>query len=143
MAILGTSAVQELRTRLNGCSAPWLLAGYQLSAGEPPAKSLQGTLGFLDWRLHGRLARLVREARLPPGEIAMLSNRGRLGQATLLVAHLKGDKSDLTSIETALKGLQAQDICVAASSFPEDFVSKLEAVFTKAGIRWTTLEATQ
>ena len=101
---------------------------------------MQGILGYLDWRLHGKISQAFRQDILPVGGLSFFANRGKLGKANLLVYHWEEEAQALKTIQASLESLQAKEICVATSSFPEDFLPSLQKSIEKMGIEWIKLE---
>jgi hypothetical protein len=138
MALLEESKYIEVLKNLDDCQSPWLLAAYQESSN--PARSLQGILGVIDWRLHGLLSDLIKKQRLEMDELAIIPGQARLGKASLLVHYCGLDLHKSEKIVDSLKKLHCQEICLVETSFPADFLRKLKQNLSKAGIKCLSLD---
>lgn len=139
MAKLDDSMLEKLRAAVQRCEKPWILAAYQQDKGQSLAASLEGTIGFLDWRLHGQVSRLLKRKLMARGSLTLVPSRRHLGNASLLVYFAEGKEEDSDDVLSALKKLNAKDICLAEDTFPAALATKLKKSFSKAGIRWDTL----
>lgn len=138
MAILDSSQLSALRTRCNECSSPWLLACLQKRS--PLATSMQGVLGYIDWRLHGKVSQALKKNILKEGEQSLFVNTGKIGQASLLLHHWQDPKTALQLISASLQKLNAKEICVAESTFPADFLPQLKKKLAELNLQWNSLE---
>lgn len=132
MASLDPAKVSHLRKCIDACQEDLLLAAIP----QETARSLQGVLGVLDWRVHGAISRLVKQNAL--SELSLFPSRRLLGKASLVL--FRGSETSVSKLGDALKKLGAARICVAESSFSPSLWSKLEAQLKRAEISWTKLE---
>ena len=128
-----------MASSVQSCEKPWILAAYQREKGQTLAASLEGTIGFLDWRLHGQVSRLLKRKQIPLGSMTLVPSRHHLGSASLLVYFAENKEHDSDAVLTALKKLNAKDLCLAEDTFPEALATKLKKSLSKAGIRWDRL----
>ena len=138
MAKLDEASLTRLKSALDKCDEPWILAAYCPKPSMSPSASLEGTLGYLDWRLHGQLSLLIKRVRVPAGRLAMIPSQSQLGKASLIVFHARED-SQAQDVVNALKKLHASQISIAADTWPEPMGSQLKKQLTKAGIEWSML----
>ena len=139
MATLSGSELKQLSESVDSCKATWILAGYRRRPQGPLSATLQGALGFFDWRLHGQVSQLVQKGQPRKGGIAMIPSRGRLGQSSLLVYGLNG-APDTVEIVKALRNLRAERLSLAGSTWPEGTADKLQKALNKAGIKCELLK---
>ena len=139
MAKLDECTLEKLRTAVQRCEKPWILAAYQREEGQTLAASLEGTIGFLDWRLHGQVSRLLKRQLMRRGTLTPVPSRRHLGKASLLVYFAEGREDDSDDVLGALKKLHAKELCLAEDTFPAALATKLKKSFSKAGIRWDAL----
>ena len=138
MAKLDETALDKLRSAIQHCDKQWILAACRVGDDAGSRAPLEGTIGFLDWRLHGQVSRLLKRGRLPAGELTLVPSQRHLGRASLLVYAAESDDDD-ADIAPALKKLRADDICVAIDTLPPTLATKWKKSFAKAGIQWRAL----
>lgn len=132
MGRLATEQKARWKKALASCEAPWIICGVDPSL--PRSERLLGMAGILDWHLHGQVSRLFVRGVFAPGEFCLVPWAGK----NFLFHHFKGTPAPLIQ---RLRSLRADNIAVAASTFPEDFLSDLKENLRKEGIRWTKLES--
>lgn len=135
MASLDSKQVSDLRSRIEACSEPYLLA--YLEPQSSPAKTMEGTLGVIDWCLHGTISKLLKQEDL--GDFTLVPQNRLLGKASLLL--LSGDAPK--NLPKILKQLNIQRLCIAAGTIPEGALPKLQQQLVKAGVGYSTLESDQ
>jgi hypothetical protein len=138
MAKLDEASLSRLKSALDRCEHPWILAAYYPETTKPVSASLQGTLGYLDWRLHGQFSLLIKRVRVPAGKLALIPSQNQLGKASLLVYHAR-ENSQAQDIVSALKKLNPSHISIAADTWPEPIASQLKKQLSKTGIEWSVL----
>lgn len=138
MAKLDEASLTRLKSALDRCEQPWILAAYCPQSSRPLSASLEGTLGYLDWRLHGQLSMLIKQVRIPMGRLALIPSRRQLGKASLIVYHA-GESSHAQEVIQALKKLNASQIALAEDTWPAAIAGQLKKQLTKAGIEWSSL----
>ncbi len=139
MATLETLTARTYKQNLDSCEEPWLLAVAH-PGNSSESDVARGLLGIIDWRLHGKVSKLLREQSIAEGNCAIFSSPNKLGRATLLLYRSAG-KISFTALIKNLEQLQVKELCLAEDTFPEDFSSKLKDNLDNAGIRWATLES--
>lgn len=129
------SADQKTRWKndLGSCAAPWVVCGIDFAL--PPAERLLGMAGLIDWHLHGQVSKLLVDGELRAGDFCLVPGAGK----TFLFCQLAGKSAPLVQ---RLRLLHADEIAVATSTFPEDFLRDLKENLKKEGIRWSQLEST-
>jgi hypothetical protein len=95
---------------------------------------MSGTLGVIDWCLHGTISNLLKENNLE--EFTLVPQNRLLGKASLLL--LRGDAPK--NLPTLLQRLKVQSLCIAAGTIPDGSLPKLQQQLKKAGVSFTTLE---
>lgn len=138
MAKLDESCIENLRTAIHRCNKPWILAAYCIDSEKSSPALLEGTIGFFDWRLHGQISRLVKRNQMQPGSLTLVPSQRHLGKASLLV-YAAGKQDDVEKIASALKKLNATQLCVAEETLPNGLMAKLKKSLAKAGIEWSPL----
>jgi hypothetical protein len=106
----------------------------------PLAASMQGVLGYIDWRLHGKISQALKKDILQAGEQSLFVNTGKIGKATLILHHWQDEKTALKEISASLQKLNAKEVCVAESTFPENFLPVLKNKFLELNLQWSSLE---
>jgi hypothetical protein len=119
------------KKNLAECNAAWIVCGIDFSL--PASERLLGMTGLIDWHLHGQVSRLIAENQLSPGEFCLVPGAGK----NFLFCQLKEKSAPLVQ---RLRAMHAEEIAVASSTFPEDFLADLKENLKKAGIRWSKLE---
>jgi|SRR3989344_6842777 len=141
MAKLDDLSIKNLKNSLNNCSSKIILSCYQKTDGEGLAKSLEGTLGYLDWCLDGQISKLLKCEGMKSGELTLISGKNKLGkQSSLLIYTAKKSDIDAQRIAKALRGLQVENLSIAQSTFPKDSLGSLEKALKKEQIEWQSLE---
>lgn len=139
MAKLDEAALDKLRTAVQRCDKPWILAAYYQDKGKPLPASLEGTIGFLDWRLHGQVSRLIKRNLIERGSLTLVPSRRQLGKASLLVYFVSDKDEGSEDVTAALKKLNAKELCLAEDTWPAPLAAKVKKSLAKAGIAWNTL----
>ena len=140
MAVLSESDEIELKRAIDSCQSPWILAAYTNKGKRSISASMEGTLGYLDWRLHGQLSNLLRRGLMKKGSLTIIPARKKLGKASLLVFSASGKDDENKSLLDSLKKLRAERLSIAESTLPEGLSAKLKKALTKSGIAWESLE---
>lgn len=138
MARLDRETIMAFEDKLQNNTCPWMLATYSLPDGSQP-KTISGVLGFIDWRLHGRLARLLQRNLIRSGEAILFPNENRLNQASLLVFPENGKPVQEKKVVNCLSGLGVQEICLIESTFNPEKFTALKKSLTNHQIQWTII----
>lgn len=134
MASLDPGKVSHLRRCLEACNESYLLAA--VDHVEENAKALKGSLGVIDWRLHGAISRLTKE---PFDSFTLMPHNRLLGKASLLL--FRADQSKcISELPQVLKKINAERICVAESTMSPSLFSSIEQQLKKANVTWSKLE---
>lgn len=139
MARLDANALDKLRAAVQRCEKPWILAAYHQEKGKPVPTSLEGTLGFLDWRLHGQVSRLIKREHVVRGSLTLVPSRRQLGRASLLVYFVPDKDEGDADVVAALKKLNAKELVLAEDTWPAPLAAKVKKSLAKAGIAWEAL----
>ncbi len=139
MAILESIKARSYKQSLDACEEPWLLAvAHEGNAAQAEVPS--GLLGVIDWRLHGKLSKLLSQGEITENHCGIFNSPNKLGRASLLL-YCSSKKITLAPLLKSIEQLQVKSICLAEDTFPEDFSEKLKDNLDKAGIRWAILES--
>ncbi len=122
---------------LRTCSSPWIAFGVDEKKGNSNADRLAGMAGLIDWHLHGQVSTLVSRKVFSQEEFCLFPSVDR--KNTFLLYHFAAD-ADAKSFLSQLKLLNVKEICLAETTFPEDFLHKVKQTLKKEGIRCTKLE---
>jgi len=136
MAILDADQKKSWKSSLKNCDSPWIAFGLP-SGGSSLAEKMNGMPGLIDWHLHGQVSNLLAQGLLPSGEFCLIPNTS--GQKHFLLYHYELTP-DAKGFFAKLKKLKVTELCLAESTFPEDFLAKVKQTLTKEGIRCTKLE---
>lgn len=137
MAYLNTAEKDSWKAALRSNDSPWIafgLNGQTLSRAE----RLGGMAGLIDWHLHGQVSKLLAEERLGNEEFCLLP--GLAEKSTSFLLYQYGENPNASALMNRLRQLNISEICLAESTFPEDFLAKLKQTLKKEGIRCTKLE---
>lgn len=140
MARLDNSKLASIRKAVDACEQPWILVAYEREEGVDLPASLEGPLGYFDWRLHGQISRLVRRGLLPKGGMAMLPGEQKTGKSSLLIYNSTDRQDGAPRITESLKKLQAKEVAIVEETWPEELCAKMKKALTKAGIPWSSLD---
>src|SRR5262249_5175071 len=125
----------RLRDCLDACSAPLLLVAADDK--NSPESNFHGTLGLIDWRVHGHVSQLLARGAL--ADFNLIPNLGALGKAALLV--MKQNAKLGQKLPQVLAKLQVGEVCVAESTFLEKDLQALHDTLRKAQVSWNRLES--
>jgi hypothetical protein len=125
------------KAALRGATAPWVGFGLD-SAVELLSDRLNGMAGLIDWHLHGQVSKLLAERALQPEEFCLVPTG--TGAQNFLLYHY-GSAPDAKAFALRAKKLGIQQLALAASTFPKDFLAKLEQNLKKEGIPFSHLES--
>lgn len=138
MAELTRESIKQFDEKVQGNTCPWLLAGIDIEeAGR--SQVLSGAIGYIDWRLHGRVARLLKEKQVLQDQPILFPREARLHSASLLVFPQKPGQKELKQILLRIKQLKISEVCLIESSFTEEFCKSLKKSLTSASIQWKIL----
>ncbi len=140
MAQLAYKDIKQLDRVLEKCREPWILAAYSKENKQSLSASMEGTLGYFDWRLHGQISKLVKRKRMQEGDFILIPNKARLGQASLLIYYLKDEKASGKDVVNCLQKLNAKKLSFSESTWPEVAAVNIKKALKKAGISWSVLE---
>lgn len=138
MARLDQQKQQEWKAALARNQAPWVACGVDFS-DESSSMAFEGIAGLIDWSLHGQVSTLVMRKQITAGECCLVPGDPRRGRPNYLFFPIRSAMTAQAFLEKTRK-LQVQEIALAESTFPEDFLSKVKQTFKKEGIRYTKLE---
>lgn len=124
------------KTALRGEKAPWVLFGLDSSV-ELLSDRMGGMAGLIDWHLHGQVSALLGRRALGPEEFCLVPTG--TGAQSFLLYHY-GPSPDAKALVNHAKKLKVSHLALAASTFPKDFLAKLEQNLKKDGISFSHLE---
>jgi hypothetical protein len=127
---------ESWKAALRGERAPWIAFGLDSSAA-PLSDRLSGMAGLIDWHLHGQVSRLLAGGSLQPEEFCLVPTG--TGAQNFLLYHF-GPSPDAKAFAAQAKKLKVTQLALASSTFPKDFLSKLEQNLKKEGIHFSHLE---
>ncbi|RZA08643.1 MAG: hypothetical protein EOP11_04275 [Proteobacteria bacterium] len=116
--------------------APWIAFGLDASV-ELISDRLSGMAGLIDWALHGQVGKLLGAESAKAFEFALLPAPS--GHQSFLL-YQYGREPDAKAFAAQLKKLGVEELVLAASTFPRDFLAKLEQNLKKDGIPTRHLE---
>jgi hypothetical protein len=136
VAYLEAAEKDSWKAALRAANAPWIAFGLNAQTLSR-AERLGGMAGLIDWHLHGQVSRLLAGERLAAEEFCFLPGPSA---TTSFLLYQHGENPSPASFLSRLKQLNIPEICLAESTFPEDFLAKLKQNLKKEGIRCTKLE---
>lgn len=139
MARLDREELEILKHQIQESKHPWLFAALDSTKEQKASLSLEGALGYFDWRLHGQVSNLVKKRALTAGTITMIPAQQLLGRSNLLIYSPKKTSGDanpdeVNHIVNSLKGLKVQEVCFVDSTWPGQIHEKLKKALIKAKI---------
>lgn len=137
MAHLETPEKDSWKAALRSNDSPWIAFGLNGQTFSR-AERLNGMAGLIDWHLHGQVSKLLADERLSSEEFCLLP--GPAANSTSFLLYQFGENPSASAFLNRLKQLNIPEICLAESTFPEDFLAKLKQTLKKEGIRCTKLE---
>lgn len=143
MARLDRESLDSLKDRVDNSKHRWIFAAFTRNSESAPAETMEGPLGYFDWRLHGQVSRLVRSNSLRKGSITMIPSQRHLGSSNLLVYTPQSGESnqqEVNAIIEALERLQVKEVCFVESTWPEKFVRQIQSSLKKKKISYSSLE---
>jgi len=136
MARLSTETRNAWKAALQNCKAPWIIFGVN-SNGESLAEKLEGMAGLVDWHVHGQVSQALIRGRVSEGEFCLIP--GAEGRPSFLL-YLFETTPDVKTMLTKIRALKVRSLCLAESTFPEDFSTRVKQTLSKEGISCITLE---
>lgn len=136
MATLDPAEKKRWKAAIAAVEEPWIVCGLEHEAGRAYA-TMDGVVGLLDWSAHGQISRLLRAGQLGPQNAAILPGDPIRRRASVLLFPVA---AGVPALAKKIVQLGANDLALAAVTFPEDFLAKLKQTLGKEGIRCTTLE---
>jgi len=137
MAYLEPAVKDSWKAALRSNGSSWIAFGLNAQTLSR-AERLGGMAGLIDWHLHGQVSKLLADQRLADEEFCLLPGPAASSTSFLLYQH--GANPNTASFLSRLKQLNISEICLAETTFPEDFLAKLKQNLKKEGIRCTKLE---
>jgi hypothetical protein len=137
VAYLETAEKDSWKAALRSNTSPWIAFGLNGSTLSR-AERLGGMAGLIDWHLHGQVSKLLASERLAAEDFCLLPGPAAKPTSFLLYQH--GENPSTSAFVNRLRQLNISEICLAESTFPEDFLGKLKQTLKKEGIRCTKLE---
>ena len=137
MANLDTPKRESLKAALRACSSPWVAFALNSETANRDER-MNGMAGLIDWHLHGQVSSLLAGNRIGKNEFCLIPATTAGSTSFLLYQH--GEKPSVSELTDRLQQLKIGEICLAESTFPGDFLSKLKQTLKKEGIRCTKLE---
>jgi len=114
------------------------LVAFGLDSGVPLlSERVSGVAGLIDWRLHGQVSKLLARGALAPEEFCLVPTGA--GAQNFLLYHY-GPSPDAKAFAAHAKKLKTDRLAIAGSTFPKDFLLKLEQHLKKEGISFSHLE---
>lgn len=136
MAILDAGLKKSWKASLQACRSEWIAFGVS-AEGKSLAEKMNGMPGLIDWHLHGQVSALLTRSRVEQEEFGLIP--GAHQQTSFLLYH-HGANPDVKNFLQRVRKLQVKSICLAETTFPEDFLAKVKQTFTREGINCTKLE---
>lgn len=136
MARLSPEQRKAWLERASRVAEPWLVGGLD-SRVDSLAERVGGMAGILDWLVHGQVSRLLKREALGAEEFCLVP--GPQGRPNVLL-YQYGGSPDAKLLSSKMKGLGVQNICLAETTFPKDFLAKLKQNLGREGISCTKLE---
>ncbi len=102
---------------LANCATPWIVSGIDFSL--PAPERLHGMTGLFDWHLHGQVSRLLAGGSRADWQFCLVPSAGK----NFLFYRLGGNSAPLVQ---RLRAMHAEEIAVASSTFPGDFLRDLK-----------------
>lgn len=143
MARLDRKSLESLKLKLDNSKHRWLFAAFKRTNGSEAGETMEGPLGYFDWRLHGQVSRLVRSKVLKEGSITMIPSQRHLGESNLLIYTSKNDEfndQDVESIIESLEKLQVDEVCFVDATWPEDIAKNIKSSLNNKSISYASLE---
>jgi hypothetical protein len=131
------STKAQWKAALNGQTGGFI--GCALDSSLPVSVRFEGMAGLIDWQLHGQISSLLARKELPPGKACLLPGDSGLSRPSVVVLHTE-PASEPKAFAAQIKKLGIEEIALAESTFPEDFLGKLKQTLKKEGVRCTKVE---
>jgi hypothetical protein len=138
MARLDQEKRREWKAALVSTKAHWIVCGLDINE-ENPCSTLEGMPGLIDWTLHGQVSDLLLRKKISEGECCLVPGDSALGRPNFLFFPRSSAAGAQALMEKARK-LKIDELALAESTFPEDFLTKLKQTLKKEGIRFMKLE---
>ncbi len=140
MARLDSHTRAAWKSALQSSQAPWIVCGIDTTAPSL-AQRLEGMPGLIDWRVHGQVSALMNRQEMASETFCLIPDPSR--PRTSFLVYNYGKSIDPKIFLQQLRALKLQEVQLAESTFPEDFLQKVKQHFKKEGIRSTKLEPEQ
>jgi hypothetical protein len=137
MANLDSPKKESLKAALRACSAPWVAFALNSETANRDER-MNGMAGLIDWHLHGQVSSLLAGNRIGKNEFCLIP--GTTAGSTSFLLYQHGEKPSVSELTDRVQQLKIGEICLAESTFPEDFLPELKQNLKKEGIRCTKLE---
>ena len=139
MANLNPTQKAQLNEKLSQVTAPWVLFGVDASRSSL-AERMDGLAGLIDWNVHGQVSRLLTKNLFPDDGFCVVPGDPSCARPSF-IAFQYGANPDVKFAAERIRKLGIQELCVAETTFPEDFSRKLKQTLSKEGSSWTKLES--
>jgi len=136
MARLTAEIRSSWKAALRDCRAPWVIFGVN-AEGKSLAEKLNGMAGLIDWLVHGQISRALIRGRVGANEFCLIP--GAESRPSFLLYHFD-TSPDAKSFLAKIRALNVKSLCLAESTFPEDFSTRVKQTLSKEGISCITLE---
>ena len=118
---------------------PWILIG--LPEKLENLQKVRGTVGIVDWHVHGQVSELLKRNYLTNG-YAIIAGDPNKQRASIFIVRT-GESLQLPALIDKIKKLAISSLCIAESTFPKDILEKLKQNLSKASIDFSKLEPTE
>ncbi len=136
MASLEPAKKQLWKAAISSTKAPWVACGFTIPE---ISTAPDGILGLIDWLVHGQVSQLFIQGRLAAGECCLLPGHSGSNRPGFLLVPVAAP-SGVQLLAEKTRKLKINELALAETTFPEDFLAKVKQTFKKEGIRWTKLE---
>ncbi len=108
-----------------------------LKRDKSPSATLNGLPGIADWILHGQVSTQLQKNLLSNGDLLWIPGKG---VTTNFLFFYLDDSFESKEVFKKLKGIDLNEVVIAETTFPEDFLVKLKQNLKKEEISFTCLE---
>ncbi len=135
MASLSPTEKIALKKKLLSMGDSWIVIGLQKQ--KSLASTIDGIAGLADWILHGQVSKQLQKMQLSNGDLFWVPGAGI--PTNFLFIYLD-DTFESKEVFKKLRSIQMNNVVVAESTFPEDFLGKLKQNLKKEEVTFTSLE---
>lgn len=138
-------SLDSLKNSMRNVEFPWVLGRYCKKKTEPLVRSIQDSLGLMDWCLNGEISRAALRGQMKENTLALFANFPNKKKSSFLL-YCSSEQLDknpqhaLKTLITSLQKLKVKNLHLLESSWPEAFLEELKNSLSIAGIEFSSLE---